>query len=73
MRDLSCTKIALISPVQDLLAWLEDSDMQNGGMPAGTPKPLTLPGGPGAAPIHQQAAEVQSAGQITFHQPSLVW
>ena len=44
---------------QDLLAWLEDSDMQSGAMPAGSPKPLGLPGLPGAAPKHQEAAEVQ--------------
>ena len=45
-------------PAQGLLAWLEDSDMQNGAMPAGSPKPMALPGAPGAAPKHQQAAEV---------------
>ena len=44
--------------VQDLLSWLEDSDMQNGAMPAGSPKAMNLHGAPGAAPKHQQAAEV---------------
>lgn len=53
-------------PAQDLLAWLEDNDMQNGTMPAGSPKPLALPGEPrAAAPKHQQAAEVP------LHRPSV--
>ncbi|CAK0734185.1 hypothetical protein CVIRNUC_000395 [Coccomyxa viridis] len=50
---------AQVGDSQGLLAWLEDSDMQNGAMPAGSPKPVALPGAPGAAPKHQQAAEIR--------------
>ena len=53
----NCIK-GFVMPVQDLLGWLEDSDLQDGAMPAGSPKPVNLPGAPGAAPKHQQAAEV---------------
>lgn len=54
---------------QDLLSWLEHSDMQNGAMPAGSPKPVNLPGAPGAAPKHQQAAEVRGMYCHTLNSP----
>lgn len=50
--------------MQDLLGWLEDADMQNSAMPAGNPKPVSLPGAPEAAPKHQQAAEVRTADTV---------
>ena len=55
--------------LQDLLTWLEDSDMQSGAMPAGSPKPLGLPGLLGVAPKHQEAAEVHILA--LKHQPAI--